>query len=660
MNAETENHTPPTAIERLFSAVEHLKSEIALTVLCLVFTITSLVSERVGFGTPLILVLNIFSYIVGGWYGVQKAYESLREGKFNVDLLMIISALGAATINQWHEGATLLFLFSLSNVLQEYAIDRSRNAIKALLKLRPNEAMVLHDGKESCVAVNDLQVNDHVIIRPGENIPIDGIIVIGSSAVDQASITGESVPVEKNVGDVVFAGTMNGSGSLEVNVTKLANDSTLSRIIKLVESAQHQRARTQRFLDTFESYYAVSVVLGTIVLILVPWLVLGNPFTLTFYKAMVVLVVASPCALIISTPASILSAIANGARRGILYKGGAYMEKMSEVKVVAFDKTGTLTQGKMHVTNVYVSKQNSPNNFSENDLVALAASLESRSEHPIAKAVAAEAKNRNVELPAMTHFASLPGRGVHAKADGFLNWLGGYRMFEEHGEVIPNDILVEKDKYESEGKTVLIIHRELGRTGDTGIHEEEGGWLGCVAVADVVRTDARHAIEQLKELGVVRTVMLTGDNAKVAQSIAKETGIDEFYADLLPEQKVSVLRMLEKKYGAVAMVGDGVNDAPALATASIGIAMGAAGTDVAMETADVVLMADKLSNIPYAIGLSRRAKRIVWQNIIFSMSVIVVLVISALGLSLPLPLGVVGHEGSTLIVVANGLRLLRK
>lgn len=660
MNNDFEKATAATATERLFASLQHITFEILFTFACLVFIVISVSVENTGLHPAVVLAANILSYIAGGWYGIQKAYESLREGKLNVDLLMIISAIGAATIDQWHEGAILLFLFSLSNVLQEYAMDRSRNAIKALLKLRPNTAMIIRNGTEIEVAVNDLQIEDHVVIRPGEAIPIDGAVIKGYSEVDQSSITGESVPVEKNTGDIVFAGTLNGSGSLEIKVTKRANDSTLSRIIQLVESAQHQRARTQRFLDTFESYYAVGVIVFTVGLILVPWLLLGTDFDATFYRAMVILVVASPCALIISTPASILSAIANGARRGILYKGGAYMEKMSEVKVVAFDKTGTLTEGKMHVTDMYVSKQNCPVGYTENDLIALAATLESRSEHPIAKAVVNAAAQKSLSLPEMSNFASLPGRGVHAKSQGFLTWIGGFRMFEEHGETIPDDILREKTKYESEGKTVLIVHRELGRSGDKGIHEEEGGWLGCIAVADIVREDTAQTIQNLKASGIVLTVMLTGDNATVAGSIAKQAGIDKYYADLLPEQKVQVLRSLEKEYGPVAMVGDGVNDAPALATASVGIAMGAAGTDVAMETADVVLMSDKLSNIPYAVNLSKRAKRVVWQNISFAMAVIAALVISALGLSLPLPLGVVGHEGSTLIVVANGLRLLRR
>jgi Cd2+/Zn2+-exporting ATPase len=658
MNNNAPVESPVHSSFRLYEAFSTQQRPIIFTVLCLLAVLLSVAAESFAAPPVIILLINITSYIVGGWYGVQEALISLREKKINVDMLMILSAIGAATVNQWHEGAILLFLFSLSNVLQTYAMDRSRNAIKALLKLRPNEATSIRDGKEVRVPISDLRLDDHIIIIPGESIAADGVIVIGESAINQASITGESVPVDKEAGDIVFAGTMNGSGSLEVRVTRLASDSTLSRIIQLVETAQHQRAKTQYLLEKFESYYAVGVILATLTLIIVPWLVLGHEFYSSFYKAMVILVVASPCALIISTPASILSAIANGARKGILYKGGAYMERMAEVKCVAFDKTGTLTQGKMKVTDIYVSKNN-PDNVTASSLLGLSAALEGRSEHPIAKAVVTNANEQGAFIPAMTNFVSMPGRGVHAKVEGYLTWIGGYRLFEEHGETIPGDLMEAKERFEKEGKTVLIIHRELGRQGDQGIHEDDGGWLGCIAVADAVREDAVLAIAELKRIGVLATVMLTGDNPTVAAGIARQTGIDEFYANLLPEQKVDVLRTLQKKYGTVAMVGDGVNDAPALATASVGIAMGAAGTDVAMETADVVLMGDTLMNIPYAINLSKRARRVVWQNILFSLSVIVVLVSAAMGFDLPLPFGVVGHEGSTLVVVANGLRLLR-
>ena len=658
MNDQVQSESPIHASFRLYEAFETQKIPIIFTFLCLMFVLLSIGAESYDVHPTIVLILNVASYIVGGWYGILQAYKSVRQKKINVDTLMILSAIGAATVNQWHEGAILLFLFSLSNVLQTYAMDRSRNAIKALLKLRPNEATAIRNGKEERVPISDLRIDDHVIVLPGESIAADGVIVNGQSAVNQASITGESVPVDKEAGDIVFAGTMNGSGALEVRVTRLASNSTLSRIIQMVETAQHQRARTQYLLETFESYYAVGVIIATFGLIVIPWFVLGHEFYSSFYRAMVILVVASPCALIISTPASILSAIANGARRGILYKGGAYLERMAEVKAVAFDKTGTLTQGKMKLTDIYVSKTN-PDNVTESPLLALSAALEGRSEHPIAKAVVNEATERRVNVPAMTHFVSMPGRGVHAKVEGYLTWIGGFRMFEEHGETIPDDVMEAKERFEKEGKTVLIIHRELGRSDDQGVHEDDGGWLGCIAVADVIRDDATKAIAELKRIGIVATVMLTGDNPIVAASIAKQTGIDEYYANLLPEQKVEVLRALQKKYGTVAMVGDGVNDAPALATASIGIAMGAAGTDVAMETADVVLMGDTLMNIPYAIRLSKQARRIVWQNILFSLSVIVLLVGAAIQISLKLPFGVVGHEVSTLIVVANGLRLLR-
>ncbi len=634
--------------------------EIIFTSFTAIFIIASLTAEKFALHPFIILAFNISSYICGGWFGIQKVYKSIRKKKFNVDALMMFSAIGAAIIDQWHEGATLLFLFSLSNTLQSFAMARSRNAIKSLLKLRPNEATVFRDGKEIKVLIEDLKIGERVIIRPGENIPIDGKVIDGSSTVNQASITGESLPVEKNKNDIVYAGTLNGSGTLEILVEKPANDTTLSKIIQLVENAQSQKAKTQRFLEKFESYYAILVLTSSLLLIILPWLVFQQDFSLAFYRAMVVLVVASPCALVISTPVAILSAIASAARRGILFKGGAHVENLAEVKTIAFDKTGTLTQGRLSVSDIYLSHKTSPQNFTENDLLALAAALESRSEHPIAKAIANEAEKRSLNLPPMTNFVALSGRGVHASANGFLVWIGSDRMFEEHGEKIPEDLEKEKKIREAEGKTVLLLHRELRRTENVGVHEDEGGWLGFIAVSDIIRNDAAETLNALKKIGIERTVMLTGDNPAVAKTIASQIHVDEFHANLLPEQKVELLKTLQKNYGATAMVGDGVNDAPALATATVGIAMGAAGTDVALETADVVLMGDSLSNITHAIQLSRKAQKIVWQNITFSLLVIVVLVISTFTAELPLPLGVIGHEGSTLLVVLNGLRLLRK
>lgn len=635
--------------------------EIILTSLTLALLLGSVAAESAGWPGKLILTLNVMAYIAGGWFGFKDALRLLKRGHLDINFLMIFAAAGAALVDQWHEGAALLFLFSLSNTLQDYALERSRNAISKLLKLRPAEAVVLRGGQEVRVPIEDLRVGERIVIRPGEMLPIDGLISKGHSELNQASITGESVPVEKGPGGKVFAGSLNGSGALELEVTRLAHESTLSRIIQLVESAQAQKAHTQRFLENFETYYTWVVISAVALFILTPWLALGHPFQPTFYRAMVLLVVASPCALIISTPASILSAIANGARRGILFKGGMYLESMATIKVVAFDKTGTLTRGKLSVTDIVLC-HGCPPDISEESLLALAAALESRSEHPIGKAVLRAAKERGLALPEMADFESLAGRGIRARAGGQLVWIGGERMFQEHGETLPLELQAEKVRLEQEGKTFLILHRELERRQNVGTHESQGGgWLGLIAVTDTIRPEAAGTIEWLKRYGISRTVMLTGDNKTLATAIAGRIGVDEFYSDLLPEEKVSIVRKLQERYGPVMMVGDGVNDAPALAVASIGTAMGAAGTDVALETADVVLMADDLGNIPYALELSRRARRIVWQNIIFSLAVIVTLVIALFGVfghPLHLPVGVVGHEGSTLIVVANGLRLL--
>jgi len=637
--------------------LNHRRMELALTLATLVFLVTSWLGERAGWHARTVLGLNLLSYAAGGWFGVRAAWGSLRRGRLNIDFLMVVAAIGAALIDQWHEGATLLFLFSLSNTLQDYAMERARSAISRLMKLRPSEAAVIRGGVEVRVPVESLRIGDVVLVRPGEMVSADGVILVGTSDLNQASITGESVPVEKTVGEKVFAGTMNGAGALEIEVSRPASDSTLARIIQLVESAQAQKARTQRFLDSFEGYYAALVVGASVLAILVPWLLLHREFDPTFYRAMVLLVVASPCALIISTPASILSAIANGARRGVLFKGGAHLENLAEITVVAFDKTGTLTRGQLRVTDVAPASA-APAGFSGDDLLATAAALESRSEHPIARAVLGAATAKGLRLPELSDFRNLAGRGIHARTDGYLVWIGGSRMFDEHGETVPAEVEAEKRRLEGEGKTVLILHRELSRDGGIGKHEQSGGWLGLIAVADTVRGDASATVSRLKAMGIRRTVMLTGDNRDVAATTARATGVDEFLAELLPEEKVGAVKRLRDRFGPVLMVGDGVNDAPALAAANVGAAMGAAGSDVALETADLVLMSDDLSKIPYAVMLARRARRIVWQNIAFALLVIVVLVVATFGFGLKLPFGVIGHEGSTLVVVANGLRLL--
>ena len=608
----------------------------------------SLIAERVGAPDWLILIINVISYVAGGWFGLQAGIKSLLKREINVDLLMVLAAAGAATVNQWHEGAILLFLFSLSNVLQAYAMDRSRHAIRALLKLRPNQALLRADGTTKVVSVDLLKIGDVVVIKPGERFPIDGSVVDGSSTVDQSPITGESMPVQKMKGDIVFAGTVNQNGSLDVRVTKEAQDTTLARIIKMVEEAQDQRAETQRFLDEFEQKYALAVIVSVLLFIVIPPLFFGQNFNSNFYRAMVLMTVASPCALVISTPASILSAIANAARRGILFKGGAYLEQMATIKAIAFDKTGTISTGRPAVTDVI------PHGATTREqLLSLTAAVEARSEHPIARAVAKRAKDDGLNLDEPRDFESIPGQGVRGTLNGNTILVGTDRLMEAENLTIPADLVAERTRLESEGKTVLLAY-----SGTLNAAKSENGWLGAIAVADELRPSARQIIQSLRDAGIEHIVILTGDNERVANAVCHEVGADDVRANLLPEDKVQAIKDLIAEYGPTAMVGDGVNDAPALAVATMGIAMGAAGTDVALETADIVLMADDLSNIAYAMRLSRRARRVVWQNIAFSLSVIGVLVISALGLNLLLPLGVVGHEGSTIVVVVNGLRLL--
>ncbi len=616
------------------------KKEVALTILTALAALAAFIGSQIGMEPMLISVLYGVAYLAGGWYGVQESIDALRERTLNVDLLMILAAIGAAVVGQPAEGAILLFLFSLSNTLQSYAMDRSRKAIEKLLDLRPATASVKRGEAWVDVSIDELKLGDTVIVRPGERFPIDGSVTHGQSEVDQAAITGESVPVHKDVSDNVFAGTVNGTGALEIKVTRLAKDTTLARIVKMVEEAQSEKAQTQRMLDEFEEIYALIVLGAAALLVVVPYFFLGHEFQPTFYRAMTWLVVASPCALVISTPASILSGIANGARNGILFKGGVHLEKTATLKVLAFDKTGTLTHGMPEMTEIIPLSD-----LDEDELLRLTAALEARSEHPLARSIVRAAHERDLSLPPSTSFRAVPGQGVEGVVRGEMLWIGNERLFEERSIPIPAGVLERARAIEDEGQTVMFAY-------------SAPEFLGLLAVADTLREDAVEMISALKTAGIERVVMLTGDNPRVAAKIAELAGVDEFHANLLPQDKVTVLQNLQQKYGPVAMVGDGVNDAPSLATADIGIAMGGAGTDVAIETADVVLMSDDLEKIPFAIGLARRARKVVWQNLVFSLAVIVLLVVSALGANLALPLGVIGHEGSTVLVVLNGLRLL--
>jgi Cd2+/Zn2+-exporting ATPase len=610
--------------------------ESRLVVVTLAAIIFSLLAERAGAAPWLILALNITSYVAGGFFGAKGALESLLKGRIDVDMLMILAALGAALVDQWHEGAILLFLFSLSNVLQDYAIGRSRQAIRSLLKLYPSEAKVRRNGQIIVLKIDKIRPGDIVLIEPGERIPVDGIVRSGHSTVDQAPITGESMPVEKQVDDRVFAGTLNQQGLLDVEATQAASDTTLARIIKMVEEAQDSKAPTERFLDKFEQVYAMLILGGVALFVVIPPALGLADFQSNFYRAMVLMTVASPCALVISTPAAFISAIASAARNGVLFKGGAYLEAMAGVKAVAFDKTGTLTVGKPAVTDIVPCEE-----LSEDELLRVAASVEARSEHPLAKAVVSTAKKRQLALADVSEFEAIPGRGIQAVLDGQIIHLGSPAYLRQNGD-FPQRLAEARERLEAEGKTVMLVQRD-------------GKWLGLLAMADQIRPEARGIIADLRKHGIERVAMLTGDNARVAQNIAAQVGVDAVYAGLMPEDKVTALEEIEAQVGPVAMVGDGVNDAPALAAATIGIAMGAAGTDVALETADLVLMGDRLELIPYAIDLSKKARRVVWQNIAFSIGVIVLLMAASFVAGLALPVGVLGHEGSTVIVVLNGL-----
>ena len=584
--------------------------------------------------------LYISAYITGGTLSAYQAIRDLFHKQVNVDLLMVTAALGAAAVGAWGEGAVLLALFSTSNALEHAALERTRSAVRALMDLSPDTATLLSDNGERTVRIEELAVGDVVLVRPGERVPVDGEVIQGESTIDQAAITGESVPVSKEPGDGVFAATINQRGALQVRVTKLARESTLAKIIAFVEEAREQKSETQRFTDRFEGKYAVGVIASAALVFLAAYFLFDWTASDAFYRAMTLLVVASPCALVISTPSASLSALANAARNGILFKGSNHLENIGTIKTIAFDKTGTLTTGKQRLTDVV----DLSSRWSANEVLAMAAAAEYLSEHHLSTAIVAGARERKLDLPPVTDFVAVSGKGISAPVDDHRLFVGNNAMAADEG-VDALEAQMVADDLRREGKSAVMV----------GI---DGRIAGVIAVADTIRPEAKGAVARLRADGVEHIVMLTGDHSRVAAAIGAELGIDDIRADLLPEQKLTTIRELTEQ-GPVAMVGDGVNDAPALATASVGIAMGGAGTDVALETADVVLMGDDLRKLPYALDLSRRARRTIIQNLTFSLTVIVVLVTAALTIGIPLPLGVVGHEGSTIIVVLNGLRLLR-
>ncbi len=589
--------------------------------------------------------------LTGGWLIVRKAWFAVRSLSLDINVLMCLAVIGALAIGDWLEGATVIVLFALANLLESLSMERARRSIKALMDLSPPTARVRREGVESPVPVGDVRVGEVASVRPGERIPLDGTVIEGASSVDQSSITGESMPVDKGVGDELFGGTINGLGYLEMRVSRQAADTTLARIIHGVEEAQSRKAPSQSFVDRFARWYTPAVVLAALLLAVLPPLLWGQAWGTWLYRGLVLLVVACPCALVISTPVTIVSGLARATREGILMKGGVYLESLAGIQAFAFDKTGTLTEGRPCVSGVHLLEEPRPPEggqapAAEAEVLAAAAAVEARSEHPLAGAILAFARGRALALPEAGEFQSLPGRGASAVLAGRRVYVGNHRLFEELGWCSPR---VEEllERLEAEGRTVVLVGRE-------------GTVLGAVAVADRPREDARQALAGLKRAGVRRTLMLTGDNRVTARAVAGELGVDEVRAELLPQDKVEAVRELAVRHGGVAMVGDGVNDAPALAAATVGIAMGAAGADAALETADVALMSDDLTRLPMAVRLSRRVGGIVRQNILFALLVKVVFIaLTPLGFT-SLWLAVAADMGASLLVIFNGLRALRR
>ncbi|MEP9410982.1 MAG: cation-translocating P-type ATPase [Candidatus Brocadia sp.] len=640
---------------------------------CGLFAVTAFVLEKLGWKGMIIIILHSLAIVIGGYYPAKMAFNALKTLTLNIRTLMVTGAIGAVYLGLWEEASTLVFIYLLGDILEIYTVSKSRGAIKMLMELAPKEALVRRNGKEVILPVEVVKISDTIIIRPGEKIPLDGKVIKGYSSVDQSPITGESIPVEKKEGDDVFAGTFNQRGFLEVMVTKLAKDTTLAKIIHSVEEAQARKSSYQRFGEKFGKYYTPAMFALAFVVATIPPLFWGG-FSYWFYRGLVVLVVSCSCGIALSVPVAVAAAIGNAARHGILVKGGVFFEIAEKLKAIAFDKTGTITIGKPSITNIIPL-----NGQAEEAILKLAASIENYSEHPLGETIVSYAKEMGLNLQTVDAFESLPGMGAKAKIGDCEYFIGNKLLFlqfltpgevggnqfttpvfppyergdkgEEGTGVVKNSrkidkILAQISELENQGKTVILLGSEKEL-------------LGIVAVADKVRVEAKNVVQTLKHTGIERVIMLTGDNEGTAAEIARETGVDEYYARLLPEDKVETVKRLKEKYRCIAMVGDGVNDAPAMAEADIGIAMGAAGTDIAIETSDFVLMSDDLTKVPYIMKLSRRAVKNIRQNIVVSLLIIAFLVPVALCGWIGLVPGLLINEIGGLIVIANGLRLLR-
>ena len=635
------------------------KSELIFALLAGAFALAGWLLDRQSVGPGWLPTASfVVAYIFGSFYTAQEALENLSAKRFEIDTLMLVAAIGAAALGKWAEGALLLFLFSLGHSLEHFAMGRARRAIEALAKLAPEVATVRRGDKTEEVAVSQLQVGDVLIVRPTDRLTADGVVVLGTSAVNQAPVTGESVPVDKEPAkDLaaalaafdklapqhrVFAGTINGAGAIEVSVARRSDQSTMARVVKMVTEAEAQRSPTQQLTERFERIF-VPAVLVLVGLLMLAWLVVDETFATSFYRAMAVLVAASPCALAISVPSAVLSGVARAARGGVLVKGGGPLENLGTLTAIAFDKTGTLTEGKPKLTDVIAAEGSTLE-----ELLNVAVAVEKQSDHPLASAVvngAVERLKDTAEELAISDVESITGRGIKAQVAGDVVFIGKPVLFTEMADApVPADVSKANQTLVETGRTTMIVRRG-------------NRYLGVIGVMDTPRPVAAQVMRELQALGIKKMIMLSGDNQQVADAVAKTVGLTEARGDLMPEDKVATIKALIASEGKVAMVGDGVNDAPAMANATVGIAMGAAGSDVALETADVALMSDDLAHLPFAVGLSRASSRIIKQNLWVSLGVVAVLIPATI-FGVSIGTAVIFHEGSTLIVVINALRLL--
>ena len=645
-NTSSEEQTQ-TIAQKMFAEIEEERQEVRRNAVLTSITLIGLIvgSSLQFSGAPVAYQVIAFAvaYLAGGVPATIEAFKTLREKSLDINFLMILAALAAASVGEVRDGAILLFLFSLASTLEGYAMGNTKRAVAALMKLRPDEANLLNvDGSTTRVRVEELTVNQKVVVRPGERMPVDGTVESGEGAVDQSSVTGESIPVDKIIGDLVFAGTVNQNAVLTVRVSKTSDQSTIARMIEMVTEAQEKRSPSEQFSEWFGERYTYVVLFGSIASLVV-FLLMGLPTHLALYKAATLLVVASPCAIVISVPAAVLSAIAAAARTGVLFKGGAALEEFGQVTTMAFDKTGTLTHGKMTVTDVVTLSTQT-----KKEVLEIAAALEAYSEHPIAASIREYAYKQGVNIQKTSGATALPGKGIIASIDGVHYLVGNRRLIAERNVSLLTDDEAALQALEDEGKTSVMV-------------ATDGELIGIIAVADTIRDSAKEMFATLRKQGVQHFAVLTGDSERVAHAIGLKLGLslDEVHHDLLPEDKVRLVQELHEK-GKVAFVGDGVNDAAALATAHVGVAMGVGGSDVALEAADVALLSDDLTKLAHTHLLSKQANTIIRQNLYFAVGIMSLMVVTTIFFYLPLPLGVLGHEGGTLLVVGNGLRLLFK